>query len=119
MIKFKDNVKNDYKFLRVYLISTVTYELLCKLDRNNDDIGAVYNYKEYNKVINEHAHIMDEIRGYLCNQMNNLVRYDYIDTVQQIKKINCLSIENTYFLYIGGYYYLTNDMEFIQKYIKR
>lgn len=116
--KYKDD-NNDYKFLQVYIISPVTYELLCKLDKNNDDIGAVYNYKEYNNIIKEHVCIMDEIREYLCDRMNNLIRYDYINNIRQIKRIKCLGIDNTYFLYIGGYYYLTNDMKFIQKYIKR
>lgn len=85
MIKFKDN-NNDYKFLRVYIISTVTYELLQSLDKNNDDIGAVYNFKQYNKIIKEHVCIMDEIREYLCNRMNNLINYDDIGRIQQIKQ---------------------------------
>lgn len=119
MIKFKNKDNNDYKFLRVYIISPVTYEFLLRLEENNDDIGAVYKFKEYNKVIKEHSCIMNEIREYLCNRMNSLINYDDIDRIQQIKRINCLGIDNTYFLYIDGYYYLTNDMEFIQKYIKR
>lgn len=116
MIKFKEK---DNNFLRVTIISPVTYEMITLLDKNCDDIGSVYKFKEYNKVIKEHECIMDELRFYMCNRMNQLINYKEIDRIQNITRINCLGIDDTYFLYIGGYYYLTNDMNFIQKYIKR
>lgn len=120
MIKFKDKDNNDTdNFLRVTIISPVTYELITLLDKNNVDIGAVFNYKDLNKYIKEHDCIMDELRYYMCNRMNQLINYKDIDRIQNITRINCLGIDDTYFLYIGGYYYLTNDINFIQKYIKR
>ncbi len=116
MIKFKDNNDN---FLRVTIISPVTYELISLLDKENVDISAVYNYKDLNRIIKEHDCIMDELRYYMCNRMNQLINYKNIVKVQNITKINCLGIDDTYFLYIDGCYYLTNDINFIQKYIKR
>lgn len=117
MIKFKSN-KDNIDFIKVMHISGRTSELLKKLDSQGLNLDVLYHNNEFRNCINEHKYIMDEIRYYLCNRFNCLLRYDNINKIYDIHKIKCLGIDNTYYLYINGDNYLTNDVTFIERYIK-
>lgn len=127
MIKFKKKETNN-SLIRVKCISAQIYELLRLLDKNNLSINTLYSYKGLDVGLDEYtlnSDMVKDIHNLLYNSVNDLINLSHIKIIYDVKEIKCIHFDKFYFfkaLFLSvekTAYFLTNDKQFIEKYIKK